>query len=59
MKKEHMSRMPEEDFEREGFKFMEEQGIKIWGKEPREAFSDWKGEDGILWVVDFDILSVV
>jgi hypothetical protein len=59
MKKEHMSTMPDEDYETEGFKFMEEDGIKIWGKEPRQAFEDWKKTDETLWVVDFEIKSIL
>ena len=54
MKKEHMSKMPDEDYEREGFKFMEENNIKIWGKHPRDAFDDWRKEDGTPWVIDFE-----
>lgn len=53
IKKEDISIMPDEDFEKEGFKFMEEQGIKIWGKEPRQAFEDWRAEGGMYWIVDF------
>jgi len=59
MKKEHMSTMPDEDYEREGFKFMEENRIEIWGKEPRQAFEDWRETDDTLWVVDFEITSVI
>jgi hypothetical protein len=59
MKKEHMSKMPDEDYEREGFKFMEENRIKIWDKESRQAFEDWKNDDKTPWVVDFQIKSVI
>jgi|SRR3990167_1820424 len=48
--------MPKEDYEKEGFKFMEEKGIKIWNKEPRKAFDDWKKEDKIYWVLEFEKL---
>jgi len=51
--------MPDEDYEREGFKFMEENGVKIWGKEPRQAFEDWRETDDTLWVVDFEIKSII
>ena len=33
---------------------MEENGIKIWGKEPRQAFEEWRAEGGCYWVVDLE-----
>ncbi len=36
--KEDIQKMPEKDFENEGFAYMEENSISIWGKPPREAF---------------------
>jgi len=53
MKKEHMSKMPDEDYEREGFKFMEENNIEIWKMNPRDAFEDWRKDDSTPWIVDF------
>ena len=52
--KQHISKMPDEDYEKEGFAFMEENGIKIWGKNPRQAFEDWRKDDYTPWVVDFE-----
>lgn len=57
-KKELISKMPDEDYEREGFAFMEERGMKIWGKQPRKAFEDWKRVGGYTWVVDFEIINL-
>ena len=53
LKKESISEMPDEDFEREGFAFMQEHGLKIFGKEPRKAFDDWRAQQREYWVVDF------
>lgn len=52
-KKEDISTMPESDYEREGFQYMEERGIHIWGKPARQAFDDWKATGGLFWVVRF------
>ena len=46
--------MTEEDYEKEGFAYMEEKGIKIWNKEARRAFEDWKKEAKDYWVIDFE-----
>lgn len=56
--KEDISKMPEEDFEKEGFAYMEENSIPIWDKPPRQAFEDWKKEGGTYWVIRFDILEL-
>lgn len=56
-KKEDISLMPDDDYEKEGFKYMEEQGLKVWGKDPRQAFEDWRNDGGIYWVVDFEVLE--
>ncbi len=53
--KEPISEMPDTDFEKEGFAYMEENGLKIWGKPPRVAFHDWRQEGGEYWVVEFHI----
>lgn len=50
---EDISDMPDSDLEAEGFKFMQERGLKIWGKEPREAFDDWRDDGGWYWVLRF------
>ncbi len=51
--------MPDDDWEEEGFAFMEDQGLKIWGKHPRDAFEDWRKEGGWYWVLRFNIKEVV
>jgi len=53
IKKEHISLMPDEDFIKEGFSYMQERGIKIWDKEPWKAFNDWRKDDETYYVVDF------
>jgi len=50
--------MLDEDYENEGFKYMEEQGKKIWNKHPRQAFEEWREAGGWYWVVRFDILLI-
>lgn len=50
---EDIETMPDEDYENEGFQYMEEQGLKIWGKHPRQAFEDWRNEGGMYWVLRF------
>ena len=59
IKQEHISLMPDEDFEKEGFAYMEEEGLKIWGKEPRQAFEDWRRMDETYYIVDFTRFSEV
>lgn len=51
---EDITTMPDDEYENEGFKFMEEQGLKIWNKPPREAFEDWRKEGGWYWVLRFN-----
>ena len=50
---EDIRTMPDSDYENEGFQYMEEQGIKIWNKNPRVAFDDWRSEGGWYWVLRF------
>ena len=51
---EDISLMPDNDFELEGFKYMEEKGLKIWGENPRDAFNNWREDGGDYWVVLFE-----
>ena len=53
IKKEHISLMPDEDYEKEGFKYMSDNNLKIWDKDPWEAFNDWRKTDETYYVVDF------
>ena len=60
LKKEDLREMPDEDFEKEGFAYLEETGFKIWDMDAREAFGEWKlnadiqDEPTMMWVVDFE-----
>jgi hypothetical protein len=54
IKKEPISAMPDEDFEKEGFAYMEEQGIKMWGMNARESFENWRSKEREYYVVDFE-----
>lgn len=51
---EHISLMPDSDFECEGFAYMAEKGLKIWRKEPRDAFEEWRHQDAYFWVLRFE-----
>ena len=51
------SKMTEDDYEREGLLWMEQQGLKINGKKPREFFDEWKKKDDLVWVVEFQKLD--
>ena len=53
IKKEHISLMPDEDFIREGFSYMQEREIEIWGKDAWTAFKDWRESDETYYVIDF------
>ena len=55
--KQHISQMPEEDYEKEGFAYLEENSYIIWDEGPRKAFDNWKQEDKRYWVIDFDLLT--
>jgi len=58
IKKQNLSEMTSEDFEKEGFKYFEEKGLKIWDREPSDAFNDWAEEDYKVWVIDFEIIKL-
>ena len=55
--KEDIRNMPNSDYEREGFKFMEENDIKIWKKDPKTAFKEWKEEGGDYYIIDFEFVK--
>lgn len=59
IKKEDISFATTEDFEKEGFKFMEEKGLKIWDKDPANAFNEWVEAGGEYWVIDFIVLRTI
>lgn len=58
IKKENISKMPDEDFEKEGFKYFDEEGLPIWDMLPRDAFENWRKEDYDVWVIDFEIIKI-
>jgi hypothetical protein len=49
--------MPEEDYEAEGLAWMEEQGLLIRGKHPREFWDDWRAAAEPVYVVRLDLLA--
>jgi uncharacterized protein YqfB (UPF0267 family) len=51
--RENVALMTEEDFEKEGFAYLQEQGILMWGKIPRAAFDDWIDTEQDYYVLDF------
>ena len=58
LKREHVSLMPDEDFEKEGFAYLAEHGTKIWGMDAKESFENWRKQDRTYWVVDFVKVSI-
>jgi hypothetical protein len=48
--------IPDTDFEAEGLKYMEENGLLICGITPRQWFDNWRGSDKDLWVVRLDLV---
>lgn len=48
--------IPDDDFEAEGFAFMEEKGLLIQKITPRQFFEDWRGSNQVLFVVRFDLV---
>lgn len=54
--KQKTSLMTEQDFEDEGFAFMQEHGILIDGETLREFFENWKKADTEPWVVEFELV---
>jgi len=59
VRKEDIFRMPAEDYEREGFAYFAEQGMRIRGQVPQEAFAEWQRAGGDYYVVDFQIMSII
>ena len=62
-RKEAINLMTDDDFEKEGFAFLAEQGKTIWGEDARDAFQAWGDEtedrDGEVpqeyWILDFEL----
>lgn len=57
-KYEPVSMMPDSDYEKEGFKFMAENGLKIWDKHPKKAFREWREENGCHYIIDFELVKI-
>lgn len=55
---ERTSQMTDSDYEAEGLAWMERQGLKVNGIEPRRFFDRWLYSDELVWVVWFDLESV-
>ena len=58
IKKEDIYLMPPEDFEKEGFAYFDQNGLKIRGQNPTAAFFDWRDQGGLYYVVDFRLVSI-
>ncbi|MBA7547420.1 hypothetical protein ES705_39842 [subsurface metagenome] len=56
--KELTSKMPADDYENEGFKWMAEQNLLIQGKTPLDFCHAWINAGEELWVVRFEIITV-
>ena len=56
LKQADIKDMLDGEFEDEGFAYLDEHGLKIWGKKPVFAWIDWRNEGGIYWVVDFVLI---
>lgn len=59
--KERACDVPEEDWELEGFAFLEQAGITLKGRTPREVWQGWKESVRPLWVArfDYDVLPLL
>lgn len=49
--------IPDEDYEAEGFGYMERNNILIRGKTPRQFWDAWRDGPGELWVVRFRLVD--
>jgi len=57
IKKENISLMPNKDYKKEGFAYLEKINKKIFGENPKMAFQEWRKEGGKYWVIDFEVLK--
>jgi len=55
---QHTSKMTEEDYEAEGFKWMEENNKRIRFTTPRAFFEGWKLNGQVVYVVDFQFFPL-
>jgi len=57
IKKEDITLMPEDDYFKEGFAYLERVGKKIFNQDPKIAFKEWREEGGKYWVIDFELVE--
>ena len=55
---ESTGEIPFEDWDAEGFEFMNEAGITVDGRPPLQFWMDWRTRPRTLWVVRFEILEL-
>lgn len=51
--------LPEDDWQAEGFDYLEEIGAKVNGVSPRALWRAWQVWPRVLWVVRFELVEVV
>jgi hypothetical protein len=56
---EHISTMPDDDFENEGLRYMQENNINFKGEDAKEAFENWRKQDKWYWVIRFKPILVI
>ncbi len=52
------TRMPLADYDREGFRFMQREGIEIDGMEASRFWLRWVNEPVTLWVIRFELTNL-
>ncbi len=57
IKKEDISLMPDEDYFKEGFEYLEKINKKIFDQDPKIAFEEWREDGGGYWVIDFEVIE--
>jgi hypothetical protein len=50
--------MPDDDWEREGFAYLQEQATDVNGTDPATLWRQMKTTDDGLWVIRFEIMSI-
>lgn len=56
---ESTATIPPEDWEREGFRYLEGRNLTLFGgMEPADVWNDWLGRPRDLWVVRFEVIEV-
>ena len=55
IRRERYSDAKGEDWEKEGFAYLQENGLPLGDTTPRELFEDWMMDDGLCWVIDFKL----